>query len=131
LTFLLSYPPTDYVVHGVHGDITFSLAIGPTAFVAQMFVLGLVLSLGKAAIYEHIAVYYPDHVDAVGGIVGTAGGLGGFLLPLTFGMLNDVIGIWSSCFMLLFVVVIITLLWMHLAIQHREMKILHGLAAIR
>jgi MFS transporter, NNP family, nitrate/nitrite transporter len=130
ITFLLSYPPTDYVVHGVHGPLTFSLAIGPTVFVMLMFVLGLFMSLGKAAVYKHIAVYYPDSVGAVGGVVGMIGGLGGFLLPLTFGMLNDVIGIWSSCFMLLFVVVMIALVWMHLAIQQRELNLLHRLAGI-
>jgi NNP family nitrate/nitrite transporter-like MFS transporter len=49
---------------------------------------------------------------------------------LTFGMLNDVIGIWSSCFMLLFVIVMIALVWMHLAIQQRELNLLHRLAGI-
>jgi len=130
ITFLLSYPPTDYLVHGARGPITFTLAIGPAGFVALIFVLGVFMSLGKAAVYKHIAVYYPDNVGSVGGVVGMIGGLGGFLLPLTFGMLNDVIGIWSSCFMLLFVVAMIALLWMHFAIQHTERKILHGLATI-
>ena len=130
ITFLLSYPPTDYVVHGVHGPMAFTLAIGPAGFIALIFVLGVFMSLGKAAVYKHIAVYYPDNVGSVGGVVGMIGGLGGFLLPLTFGMLNDVIGIWSSCFMLLFVVAIIALVWMHFAIQHTERKLLHGLAAI-
>ena len=31
------------------------------------------------------------------------GGLGGFVLPIAFGALNDLTGLWSSCFMLLFV----------------------------
>ena len=30
------------------------------------------------------------------------GGLGGFVLPILFGVLNDLTGIWQSCFMLLF-----------------------------
>ena len=30
------------------------------------------------------------------------GGLGGFVLPIAFGALNDLTGLWSSCFMLLF-----------------------------
>lgn len=124
ITFILSYPPTDYVVHGVHGDIRFNLTIGTHSFIALIFILGLFMSLGKAAVYKHIAVYYPANVGAVGGVVGMIGGLGGFFLPLTFGMLNDVIGIWSSCFMLLFVVVIISLLWMHFAILTHEKGIL-------
>ena len=48
------------------------------------------------------------------------GGLGGFLLPLTFGMLNDVIGVWQSSFMLLFVIASGALAWMHFAILKAE-----------
>jgi NNP family nitrate/nitrite transporter-like MFS transporter len=32
------------------------------------------------------------------------GGLGGFVLPIAFGVLNDLTGIWTSCFMLLFLI---------------------------
>jgi MFS transporter, NNP family, nitrate/nitrite transporter len=115
-TFMLSYPPTDYVVHGIKGDIHFSFAIQPVWFIFIVAVLGLFMSFGKAAVYKHIPVYYPDNVGAVGGAVGMIGGLGGFLLPLTFGMLNDLTGVWSSCFMILFVLMIISLTWMHLSI---------------
>ena len=38
------------------------------------------MSLGKAAVYKHIPVYYPDNVGSVGGSVGMIGGLGGFVL---------------------------------------------------
>jgi nitrate/nitrite transporter NarK len=40
-----------------------------------------------------------------GGIVGLAGGLGGFLLPILFGIILDLLGIYSSCFMLLYGIV--------------------------
>ena len=63
-----------------------------------IFVLGFFMSLGKAAVYKHIPVYYPGHVGAVGGLVGMVGGLGGFILPLLFGVLNDLTGVWTSCF---------------------------------
>ena len=48
------------------------------------------------------------------------GGLGGFILPIAFGALNDLTGIWSSCFMLLFLLAMGSLLWMHLAIRRME-----------
>ncbi|TFH86357.1 MFS transporter [Billgrantia azerbaijanica] len=115
-TFLLSYPPTDYVVSGVDGELRFSFAMSLGGFVLLTMVLGFFMSLGKAAVFKHIPVYYPRNVGIVGGVVGMVGGLGGFLLPLTFGMLNDVIGIWQSCFMLLFVVSAAALAWMHHAI---------------
>jgi NNP family nitrate/nitrite transporter-like MFS transporter len=87
-----------------------------------VFVLGFFMSLGKAAVYKHIPVYYPHHVGAVGGVVGMIGGLGGFILPIAFGALNDAVGIWSSCFMLLFVVVAAALAWMHFAIRRMERR---------
>ncbi len=74
------------------------------------------MSLGKAAVYKHIPVYYPNHVGSVGGIVGLIGGLGGFILPITFGIMNDLLGVWTSCFMLLTVLVGAALVWMHFAI---------------
>lgn len=119
-TFLLSYPPTDYVVHGINGDIRFSMGMSLPVFVGLIFTLGFFMSLGKAAVYKHIPVYYPMHVGAVGGVVGMIGGLGGFILPLTFGALNDITGIWQSCFMLMFVIAAAALAWMHYAIRTAE-----------
>ncbi|MCB0065552.1 MAG: NarK family nitrate/nitrite MFS transporter [Caldilineaceae bacterium] len=78
------------------------------------------MSLGKAAVYKHIPVYYPDHVGAVGGLVGMIGGLGGFILPIMFGALLDLTGIWTSCFMLLFGIVAVALVWMHVSIRMME-----------
>ena len=121
-TFLLSYPATDYVVHGIKGDISFTIAIGFVPFTVLTFILGFFMSLGKAAVYKHIPVYYPDRVGAVGGIVGLVGGLGGFVLPIAFGAMNDLIGVWTSCFMLLFLVVSVSLIWMHLSIIYMEKR---------
>jgi len=120
ITFILSYPPTEYIVQGIGGPIRFHLATGVVTFTALMFVLGFFMSLGKAAVYKHIPVYYPDNVGSVGGLVGMIGGLGGFILPISFGVLNDLTGIWTSCFMLLFLVASGSLLWMHLAVGRME-----------
>jgi NNP family nitrate/nitrite transporter-like MFS transporter len=119
-TFILSYPPTDYVIHGLHGPITFSTSLALIPFLVTLFVLGFFMSLGMAAVFKHIPVYYPDQVGAVGGLVGMVGGLGGFVLPLAFGILSDVTGIWTSCFALLFLLVTIALAWMHVAITQMK-----------
>ena len=121
--FFLSYPATDYTVHGINGEIKFTLAIGLVPFVLLTIILGFFMSLGKAAVYKHIPVYYPDHVGSVGGLVGMIGGLGGFILPICFGLMNDVIGIWTSCFMLLFAIVAISLTWMHISIVLTDRKL--------
>ena len=119
-TFMLSYPPTSYVVEGIRGPVTFSTRMSLVGFVVVAFVLGFFMSLGKAAVYKHIPVYYPDRVGAVGGVVGLVGGLGGFVLPIAFGALNDLTGVWQSCFWLLFLIVSVSLGWMHLAIRQME-----------
>lgn len=119
-TFMLSYPPTTYRIEAVGGPITFSTSMGLVPFLVLIFVLGFFMSLGKAAVYKHIPVYYPHHVGAVGGLVGMIGGLGGFVLPLAFGVLNDLTGIWTSCFALLFLLVTVAFVWMHLAIRRME-----------
>ena len=118
--FLLSYPSTHYVVTGIKGPIEVSLNMNLVPFTVLIFILGFFMSLGKAAVYKHIPVYYPNHVGSVGGMVGMIGGLGGFILPICFGFMNDLTGVWTSCFMLLFVLVATALIWMHAAILFKE-----------
>ncbi|HEX6073160.1 MAG TPA: MFS transporter, partial [Sphingomicrobium sp.] len=98
----------------------FRTEMGLIPFLVTIFVLGFFMSLGKAAVFKHIPVYYPNHVGAVGGLVGMIGGLGGFVLPLAFGALNDLTGVWTSCFVLLFVLVSVAMAWMHFAIRQME-----------
>jgi len=124
MTFMLSYPNTDYVIHGIKGDITFSTSMSLIPFVVAIFVLGFFMSLGKAAVYKHIPVYYAGHVGAVGGLVGMIGGLGGFILPICFGALLDITGVWTSSFMLLFGIVTVSMLWMHFSIRRMEREAL-------
>ena len=118
--FFLSYPPTTYTVEGISGPLTFRMATGVLTFTVIVFILGFFMSLGKAAVYKHIPVYYPNNVGSVGGLVGMIGGLGGFVLPIMFGVLNDLTGIWQSCFMLLFGITTVALTWMHFAIRRME-----------
>ncbi|OWV83599.1 MFS transporter [Rhizobium sp. R72] len=103
-----------------------AIGITPGVFIVVIFALGFVMSLGKAAVYKHIPAYYPESVGAVGGIVGMMGGLGGFILPIAFGLLKDMTGLWSSCFMLLFAIVVISLIWMHLSVKQLDRQ---GLSA--
>jgi MFS transporter, NNP family, nitrate/nitrite transporter len=121
-TFLLSYPTTHYVVQGIKGPVEFTLAMGIVPFAMLTFVLGMFMSFGMAAVYKHIPVYYPENVGSVGGLVGMIGGLGGFALPIAFGAMADLTGVWTSCFMLLFALVSGAMLWMHLAVRRMERR---------
>jgi NNP family nitrate/nitrite transporter-like MFS transporter len=119
-TFLLSYPATDYVMQGAGGPIRFHMEMGILAFSVVVAVLGFFMAIGQTAVYEHIPRYYPDHVGVVAGLVGMIGALGGFVLPILFGVASDLVGVRQSCFMLLFALVTIALIWMHVAIRYME-----------
>lgn len=120
--FFMSYPDTSYIVQGINGPIEFNIGLSVSVFVALTVVLGFVMSLGKAAVYKHIPVYYPHHVGSVGGLVGMIGGLGGFVLPIAFGILLDLTGVWTAPYMLMFVLVAISTVWMHVAIRRMERR---------
>ena len=66
--------------------------------------------------YRIIHDYYPDNMGSVGGMVGVIGGLGGFTLPILFGIASDLTNVRSSCFMLLFGLVAVCMIWMNYSI---------------
>ena len=111
--FLLSYPPTDFTVRTVEGTRTFHIGLNVYAFTFLMAVLGVAWAFGKASVFKYISDDYPDNIGTISGIVGLAGGLGGFVLPIMFGMLVDLTGIRSSAFMLMYGVVWVSLIWMY------------------
>ena len=86
-------------------------------FAVLVVVLGSIWGIGKAAVYKHIPDYFPEEVGVVGGMVGVLGGLGGFFCPIIFGYLLEYTGLWTSCWMFMFVVSSICLIWMHVVIQ--------------
>jgi NNP family nitrate/nitrite transporter-like MFS transporter len=108
--FLLSYPRTDLTVHTVNGPVGFSIALAPWIFTALLMVLGVAFACGMASTFKYIADDFPDSLGAVSGIVGMAGGLGGFLLPIMFGAILDRLGVNSSCFMLLYGIIWVSLI---------------------
>ena len=111
--FLLSYPQTDFTIQTVNGPITLHVGLNVYMFTALMFILGIAWAFGKASVFKYISDDYPKNIGAISGIVGLAGGLGGFILPIMFGALLDFTGIRSSAFMLLYGVVWVSLIWMY------------------
>jgi NNP family nitrate/nitrite transporter-like MFS transporter len=111
--FLLSYPQTDFTVTTVNGPRTFHIGLNVYGFTGLLAALGVAWAFGKASVFKYISDDYPHNIGAISGIVGLAGGLGGFVLPILFGALMDLTGIRSSAFMLMYGVVWVSLIWMY------------------
>ena len=86
-------------------------------FAVFVILLGSIWGIGKAAVYKLIPDYFPEEVGVVGGMVGVLGGLGGFFCPIIFGYLLEWTGLWTSCWMFMFVLSLVCLAWMHLTVQ--------------
>jgi MFS transporter, NNP family, nitrate/nitrite transporter len=126
--FLLSYPQTDFTILTVNGPRSFHLGLNVYTFTALMFVLGIAWAFGKASVFKYISDDYPKNIGAISGIVGLAGGMGGFLLPILFGVLMDLTGVRSSAFMLMYGVVWVSLIWMYIT-EVRKTAVMGGHAS--
>ena len=111
--FFLSYPQTDLVIQTVTGPKNFHIGLNATVFTVIMFTMGVAFAIGKASVFKYISDDYPHNIGVISGIVGLAGGMGGFLLPIMFGVLVDLTGVRSSAFMLMFGIVWVSLMWMY------------------
>lgn len=97
-------------------DRSLGFHVGPGLFFAFVEVLGVGMGLGKASVYKYIPEYFPDDVGATGGLVGTLGALGGFVLPLTFGALETSTGKPESCFWVMLFLILTCLVWLHFVV---------------
>ena len=71
-----------------------AVAAGPglTGAVALLFIGMGLLGMGNGAVFQLVPQRFPDRIGLVTGIVGAAGGLGGFFLPSVLGAIRDSVG---------------------------------------
>lgn len=112
--FIMSYPQTDLTIQTSKGPTVFHLGLNPWVFTFMIFLVGIAWAFGKASVFKYLSDEYPSNIGVVSGIVGLAGGMGGFVLPIMFGALLDLTGIYSTAFMLLYAIVWVSLIWMYL-----------------
>jgi NNP family nitrate/nitrite transporter-like MFS transporter len=63
--------------------------------------IGAALGLGNGAVFKLVPEYFPKQAGTVTGLVGAAGGLGGFFPPLLMGIVRDSTGSYAIGYMLL------------------------------
>ena len=88
------------------------LALGYESMVpltACCLTMALALGLGTGAVFKLVPVWYPDKVGAVTGVVGAAGGLGGFFPPLVMGVVKTATGGYAIGFLLMGLVAVASL----------------------
>lgn len=60
-----------------------------------------VMGFGNGAVFQIVPEWYQKHIGLASGLVGAAGGLGGFLLPIWLGVLKDMTGTYQTGFWIL------------------------------
>lgn len=121
-TWLLSMPdghialylPSKYEPDGVREVLPYVMTVWP--FTLLVFLVGVAMGVGKAAVYKHIPEYFPKDVGAVGGLVGLLGALGGFFLPPLFAYTQSWTGLPQMTFFILFLLTLVSAIWMHLTV---------------
>ena len=120
--FFLSYPPTTMTIHGIERDVTINVEMPVWLFTVLVMIVGIAMGFGKASVYRIIYDYYPERIGVVGGMVGALGAIGGFALPVMFGLVADVLGVRSSCFMLLYGLLAVCMMVMFYGVQFEERR---------
>ena len=111
--FVMAYPQTELAISTVTGEtINMHLGVNEWVFTGLLFIVGIAWGFGKASVFKYLSDEYPKNIGVISGMVGLAGGMGGFFLPIMFGALLDLTGVNSTAFMLLFGVTLVSLAWM-------------------
>ena len=82
------------------GTIKRSLEAGGLRCTPQRFAVMAFLGLGNGAIFQIVPQRFPKEIGVVTGLVGAAGGIGGFLLPTLLGALREWTNSYNGGFLL-------------------------------
>ena len=120
--FIMSYPQTSLTIKTATGALSFDIGLNVWVFTALLFIVGIAWGFGKASVFKFLSDEYPDNIGVASGIVGLAGGMGGFLLPIMFGAMIDLFHVNSSIFMLLYGATCVSLIWMHYTFAREKQR---------
>ena len=80
--------------------LTIGIGYLPAMWVAvSLMVLAVgAMGFGNGAVFQIVPEWYPRHIGLASGLVGAAGGIGGFFIPLGLGMLKEMTGTYQTGF---------------------------------
>lgn len=73
----------------------------PLSLAVPLLVISLgTMGFGNGVVFQIVSDHFPKQIGVASGIIGAAGGLGGFVLPSTLGVLKDMSGSYAAGFLL-------------------------------
>lgn len=129
---LLCYPSTQMSIRGISGQLSLSISLPLPMVVALLAVLGTALGLGLGSQMRLLCDTYPGRTGSVGGAMLFSGCLAASVLPLLFGLSNDLLGIRSAAFMMVFLLAAVCT-WglFHSARQEERKRLLNGTLSLK
>jgi NNP family nitrate/nitrite transporter-like MFS transporter len=134
LVAVLARPAGGWLADKVGADAILRISFVATAVLATLLaplydemvpltILALSLAaafgLGTGAVFKAVAHDFPEDVGAVTGVVGAAGGLGGFFPPLVMALVNSATGDYVLGFLLLAATAVAALVVLHVMARGR------------
>lgn len=107
--------PTRFEADGMTEVMPFTMNV--VWFTVLVFIVGVGMGVGKAAVYKYIPEYFPKDVGVVGGLVGLLGALGGFFLPPLFALFYELTWIPQTTFFVLLLLTVGSFLWLHVTVM--------------
>jgi NNP family nitrate/nitrite transporter-like MFS transporter len=104
-----AYPVLVLAFAGIAIDAAVLAALAPEPRIVPITIacltLGTFLGAGNGAVFKMVPAEFPRNAGAAAGVVGAAGGLGGFFPPVFVGLVKDAEGTYTYGFVGLLVVV--------------------------
>jgi NNP family nitrate/nitrite transporter-like MFS transporter len=97
-----AYPVLTLAFAGIAVDAAVLAALAPSPRIVPITIacltLACFLGAGNGAVFKLVPLEFPHDAGAAGGIVGAAGGLGGFFPPIVMGIVDDQTGTYTLGF---------------------------------
>ena len=128
-----AYPLLVLVFAGIAVCAAVLATLAPTPRIVPVTIaclaLGTFLGAGNGAVFKLVPHEFPQDAGAAAGIVGAAGGLGGFFPPVFVGLMKDAEGTYTYGFVGLLIFTLVSLavaVWLVRTAPELELRGMHG-----